>query len=78
MRLRPLIKDIVNDVDLYPNVKINDISTNSCAIKKGSLFFAIKGSNHDGHDYINDAIKNKVSAIIATKIKKLTSSYNKS
>ena len=67
MRLRPLIKDIVNDVDVYPNVEINDISTNSCAIKRGSLFFAINGSNHDGHDYINDAIKNKVSAIIANK-----------
>ena len=67
MRLRPLIKDIVNDVDAYPNIKINDISTNSSTIKKGSLFFAIKGSNHDGHDYINDAIQNKVSAIIATK-----------
>ena len=67
MRLRQLIKDIVNDVDIYPNIKINDISTNSCAIKKGSLFFAIEGSNHDGHDYINDAIKNKVSAIIASK-----------
>ena len=51
MRLRPLIKDIVNDVNLYPNVEINNISTNSCAIKKGSLFFAIKGSNHDGHEY---------------------------
>ncbi len=67
MRLRPLIKDIVNDVDVYPNIEIDDISTNSCAIKKGSLFFAIKGSNHDGHDYIKDAIKNKVSAIIANK-----------
>ena len=67
MRLRSLIKDIVNDVDIYPNVKINDISTNSRAIKKGNLFFAIKGSNHDGHKYINDAIKNKVSAIIANK-----------
>ena len=79
MRLRPLIKDIVNDVNLYPNVEINNISTNSCAIKEGSLFFAIKGSNHDGHDYISDAIKNKVSAIIANKdIKKLTSSFNKS
>ena len=67
MRLRPLIKDIVNDVEAYPNVKINDISTDSCSIKKGSLFFAIKGSHHDGHDYINDAIKNNVSAIIANK-----------
>ena len=35
MRLRPLIKDIVNDVNLYPNVEINNISTNSRAIKRG-------------------------------------------
>ncbi len=67
MRLRPLIKDIVNDVEAYPNVKIDDISTDSCSIKKGSLFFAIKGLHHDGHNYINDAIKNNVSAIIANK-----------
>ena len=26
MRLRPLIKDIVNDVDAYPNIEIDDIS----------------------------------------------------
>ena len=67
MRLRPLIKDIVNDVNAYPNIKINGISTNSRAIKKGSMFFAIKGSYHDGHDYIKDAIENKVSAVIANK-----------
>ncbi|GIR22928.1 hypothetical protein CM15mP37_04330 [bacterium] len=34
MRLRPLIEDIVNDVNLYPNVEINDISTNSRTLKR--------------------------------------------
>ena len=44
MRLRPLIKNIVNDINLYPNVEINNISANSCAIKKGicSLYQRIK------------------------------------
>ena len=33
------------------------ISFDSSKIKKNFIFFAIKGNNHDGHDFINHAIK---------------------
>ena len=41
--------------------------TNSKLIKPGQTFVAIKGYTVDGHDYIEDAIKNGATAIIAEK-----------
>ena len=41
--------------------------TNSRLIKPGQTFVAIKGYTVDGHDYIEDAIKNGATAIIAQK-----------
>ena len=46
------------------DIDIKDISQNSNNIKEGYLFVAIKGSNVDGHDYIDSAIKNGAKAII--------------
>ena len=44
-----------------------EYETDSRKIKKGQTFIAIKGKNIDGHDYINDAIKNGAKKIIAEK-----------
>ncbi len=41
--------------------------TNSRLVKPGQTFVAIKGYTVDGHDYINDAIKNGATAVIAEK-----------
>ena len=41
-----------------------DIKTDSRKVKKGDTFIAIKNVNRDGHDYINDAIKNGATKII--------------
>ena len=41
-----------------------NIKTNSKEIKTGDTFIAIKNVNRDGHDYINEAIKNGASKII--------------
>ena len=38
--------------------------TDSRKVKDGQIFVAIKGHTVDGHDYINDAIKNGASKII--------------
>lgn len=40
------------------------IQTNSKKIKPGDIFIAIKGIKHDGHDYVEDAIKNGASKVI--------------
>lgn len=42
-------------------------ATDSRKIKPGQIFVAIKGHTVDGHDYINDAIKNGAIKIIAEK-----------
>ena len=41
--------------------------TNSKLIKPGQTFVAIKGYTVDGHDFIEDAVKNGASAVIAEK-----------
>lgn len=49
------------------DIVINDISINSKECKDGSLFVALVGSIHDGHDYIEDAINNGSKCIIVSK-----------
>jgi len=41
------------------NLKFEGVSINSKQIKHGNLFIAIKGKNHDGHNFIKEALKNK-------------------
>ena len=44
-----------------------NIKIDSRKVEKGDTFVALKGINHDGHDYIEEAIKNGATTIIATK-----------
>ena len=44
-----------------------NIKTDSRKVTKGDTFIAIKNINRDGHDYIEDAIKNGASKIICEK-----------
>ena len=44
-----------------------NLKTDSRKVKKGDTFIAIKNVNTDGHDYIEDAIKNGATTIIAEK-----------
>jgi len=46
------------------NTTFNGVSIDSRTTKENNIFFAIKGDNHDGHDYIEDALKNGAKAII--------------
>ena len=50
------------------NIDISDIYFNSNQVDKYSLFVALKGVVHDGHVYINDAIKNGATAIICEEL----------
>jgi len=40
------------------------ISTDSRTIKKGDLFFALKGENYNGHDFISQAVANGAAGIV--------------
>ncbi len=48
--------------------EINDIKYNSKEVKPNDLYIAIDGYKSDGHDYIPEAISNKASVIIVSKI----------
>ena len=70
MNLKKLLEDkdvkeyIIEIRNLLDNVEIINIRNDSRLVEKGSLFAAIKGVNHDGINYLNQAIKNGASAII--------------
>ncbi len=49
------------------NLQITGLATNSKKVKKGFIFFAVKGFNLNGEDYIKEAINNGASAIVCDK-----------
>ena len=60
--------------DYFHNIKNNykrfffsGISFNSNQIKKGNIFFAIKGNDIDGNNFISSAIKNGAKIIVTEK-----------
>jgi len=69
-----LLKDLIEHSGVSPvgeinrpGVSISGIAYDSRTVKAGDLFFAIKGENFDGHDFIADAIKRGASAVIGRK-----------
>lgn len=64
-----LLKDILYksgllEVSGSTNIAINDVQTDSRAVKNYSLFVAIRGTQADGHNYISKAIQNGAIAIV--------------
>ena len=51
--------------------------TNSKLVKKGQIFVAIKGNTVDGHDFIDEAIKNGASKIVCEKDLNFDINYEK-
>ncbi|HET9906038.1 MAG TPA: UDP-N-acetylmuramoyl-L-alanyl-D-glutamate--2,6-diaminopimelate ligase [Anaerolineales bacterium] len=47
-----------------PDIPIRGISIDNRAVKPGYLFVALKGTNVDGHDYIQKAIDNGAAAVV--------------
>lgn len=69
MILKELLK-FTSKYDICGNdeIDINDIEIDSRQIKKGGAFIAIRGTQADGHDYIEKAIELGASVIICEKI----------
>lgn len=65
------IKNVLQGISYQPSGNIPDmissISSDSRKIEKGSLFFAIKGQNSDGHKYIPEAVKKGATAVVVEK-----------
>lgn len=55
---------IIFKKNLKKNIKITSFVINSKEVRKGSIFFAVKGKNTDGHFYINEVLKNKAEIIV--------------
>jgi UDP-N-acetylmuramoyl-tripeptide--D-alanyl-D-alanine ligase len=53
---------VIYNPDVYKN--ITSVSIDSRNIKKQSLFIAIKGERFDGHNFIDQAVKNGASSLI--------------
>ena len=68
MKLKEILKNI--DYKLIKgnlNIDIFDIKYDSREIKQNDLFIALPGIDVDGHNYINQAIKNGAKAIVVCK-----------
>ena len=64
MLLRQLIENLPKE---KKNIKIRGLETNSKKIKKGFIFFAIKGNKVNGEKYIDEAVKNGAVVIFCSK-----------
>ena len=66
MKLLSLIKDcdVLNKIN-FKNVNITNLSIRADQITSGGLFFAIKGNNFDGKEFVHDAIKCGAKAVVS-------------
>ncbi len=49
----------------HGQIMINDVETDSRRVKQGTIFFALKGENHDGHDYVNQVYASGGAAVVS-------------
>ena len=64
MLLKKLIK--ICPKNLF-SIKVKGLSSDTRSLKKGDLFFALKGSQNNGEKFINQALKKGACAIITSK-----------
>ena len=64
MLLKNLIKNLPKNTK---NLNVNGLALNSKDVKKGFIFFAIKGSKFNGENFIDKAIKNGAITIVCSK-----------
>jgi len=64
MLLKKLIKKPLSNIK---NLSIRDLALDSRKVKKGDLFFALKGSKENGEEFISQALKKGACAIVSSK-----------
>ncbi|WP_412708301.1 UDP-N-acetylmuramoyl-L-alanyl-D-glutamate--2,6-diaminopimelate ligase [Candidatus Rickettsia kedanie] len=57
---------------LFQQYKVKGLSINSKTVKENDVFFAIKGQNVDGNDFINDALNQAAALVITDNEKSVT------
>ena len=58
IEINKVLNTILNESIELPEVLVQGLTNNSSKVKKGYIFFAFKGENNDGNDFIEDAFKN--------------------
>ncbi len=71
-KIKLTLHDFFNlpDAEIFNPDKFRDItsvSIDSRSIRKNCLFIAIKGERFDGHDFVEDVVRKKVSAVMINK-----------
>jgi len=70
MKLGKLIADLnVLDFHADPEMDIKGLAYNSLNVKPGFLFVAIKGNSQNGHNFMEDAIRNGAVALVGENFK---------
>ena len=70
-----LLKKLINNYYIKrKNIKVTGLSINSKDIKKGYIFFAIKGNRSNGEKFIDEAVKKGAQVIVCSKQCKYTNS----
>lgn len=54
----------VDDIVFATSIEVSGVSTDTRTIKKGELFFALKGVNFDGNDYLSKAMELGAAALV--------------
>ena len=63
-----LLKNLINNLpEEKKKITITGLSSNSKEVSKGNIFFAIKGNNNNGENYIKEAIHRGASVIVCSK-----------
>ncbi|NLM37018.1 MAG: UDP-N-acetylmuramoyl-L-alanyl-D-glutamate--2,6-diaminopimelate ligase [Firmicutes bacterium] len=65
MKLKTILNGItVRQFTGDPEVEISAVVSNSQAVTPGALFIALRGSRHDGHQFIDEAVAKGASAVM--------------
>ena len=65
-----IVKELSGEKKISKKISINQARINSKEIKKGDIFFAIKGKKNDGNKFVNEAFNKKASIAIVNRISK--------
>jgi MurE/MurF fusion protein len=72
--IKMLLKNLINNLpEEQKKITITGLSSNSKKVKKGHIFFAIKGNRSNGENFIEEAIHNGASVIVCSKSSKYKS-----
>ena len=62
-----LLKNLISNIPKEKKIEIRGLASDSNKIKKGYIFFAIKGNKLDGEKYIDHAVKKGAVVVVCSK-----------